>query len=112
MEKTALGLLAALGAAALAPACAHAAATPADRVMNPTSIAELLEPVADPVATLDALNSQRQLEAVEIADNEQVAEMMGVRHHHHHHHMMMMRRRHHHHHHFWRRHHHHHHNMY
>jgi len=81
MEKTAFGLIAALGAAVVAPHAATAAATPTDRILNPTSVAELLDPIADPVATLNALQSQRQLEAVEDAD--MVAEDM---HHHHHHH--------------------------
>ena len=108
MEKTALGLIAALGAATVAPA-AQAAVAPAERLLNPASIAELLEPVADPVATLSALDAQRQLEGVEPGDREQTAEMLVVRRHHHHH---FWRR--HHHHHFWRRfhHHHHHHHMF
>jgi hypothetical protein len=109
MEKTALGLIAALGAAVVAPGVATAAATPADAILNPTSVAELLDPVADPVATLNALQSERQLEAVEV-DDTTVAEDM-VMHHHHHHHRVIIMRRHHHHHHFFR-HHHHHHNSY
>lgn len=114
MEKTAFGLLAVLGAVAVAPA-ANAAAPASEAILNPTSVAELLEPIPNPVATLNDLQ-QRQLEAVEPADV-QVAELVMVRHHHyyhhHHHHHGFMRRfyHHHHHHHFFRGffHHHHHH---
>jgi hypothetical protein len=111
MEKTTFGLLAALGAAVVAPNAASAAVTPTDRILNPMSVAELLDPVADPVATLNALQSERQLEAVEV-DDTMVAQDMMMHHHHHHHRFMMMRHHHHHHHHFFRQHHHHHHNSY
>jgi len=110
MEKTALGFIAALGAAVVAPHAAMAATTPTDRILNPTSIAELLDPVANPVATLNALQSERQLEAVE--DSDMVAEDMMMHHHHHHHHRFIIMRHHHHHHHHFFRHHHHHHNSY
>jgi hypothetical protein len=105
MEKTALGLFAALGAAAVAPAAANASAPSSEAILNPSSVAELLEPVANPVATLNDLQ-QRQLEAVETPDAE-VAQLVVVRHHHHHHHVVIIRR-HHHHHHFAHHHHHHH----
>ena len=101
MEKTAFGLIAALGAAAVAPAAAHASAPAVDNILNPTSVAELLDPVSNPVSTLDALQSQRQLEAVETPDM-QVAETVVIHHHHHHHHHVVIVRRprwHHHHHH-------------
>ena len=105
MEKTTLGLIAALGAAAAATG-AQASAPATDRILNPTSIADLLEPVADPVATLDALQDGRRLEAVETPEM-QVAETVIIRRHHHHHHhryVVIRRHHHHHHHHFWRRH--------
>jgi hypothetical protein len=101
MEKTTIGLIAALGAAAAAsPAAASAPPSAADRILKPASLAELLEPVADPVATLKEMDA-RQLEPVEVADE-------TVVYHHHHHHRVIIMRHHHHYHHHWHHHHHHH----
>lgn len=101
MEKTTLGLIAALGASAAVPAVANASAPSIARILNPTSLAELLEPVANPVATLEAFQSQRQLSPAE-ADDTTVADATVVVHHHHHHHdhhAVIVRHRYHHHHH-------------
>jgi len=89
----------------VAPSAAMATASPADNVLNPTSVADLLEPVANPLATLNELQSQRQLEAVDV-DDAQVAETVVIRRHHHHHHHHVVIVRHHHHHHFVIHHHH------
>jgi hypothetical protein len=97
MEKTTLGLIAALGAAAATPAGASAP-SPSAKILHPTSVSELLEPVANPVETLAALKAQRALEPVEVADNVTIA-LPGVHHHHHHHHRRVIVVHHHHHHH-------------
>ena len=119
MEKTTLGLIAALGAASMAPGAAGASTSAADKILNPTSVAELLDPVAEPVATLDDLLAQRQLEPVEVADAEVSVGVGGVsvyHHHHHHHHrrrvIIYHHHHHHHHHHVYYHHHHHHHSNY
>ncbi len=107
MDKTTLGLIAAIGALAAAPALANTGGKGVDQVMNPRSVAELLEPIANPVDTLAQLEANRQLEDVEVADADiQIGPLgIGVGHHHHHRHYIY----HHHHHHQFRRHHHHHH---
>ncbi len=104
MEKTTFGLLVALGAAAATPASANAPANAAYSINHPTSVAELLDPVADPVATLSALQAQHQNEPVEVAQNGLYLGPNGLSMHHHHHHHYRHRgyynhRRHHHHHH-------------
>jgi hypothetical protein len=99
MEKTTLGLIAALGAAAV-PSVAGASTPATDRIFSPSSLADLLDPVDDPVATLDALQAQGQLGPAKVSD-ERVAEATLIvrHHHHHHHHVVIVRHRHHHHHH-------------
>jgi hypothetical protein len=100
MEKTTLGLLAALGAAAATPASAYAPAAAANSILHPTSVAELLAPVANPMETLSALQSQPK--PLEVADELTIG-VPGVvlhHHHHHHHHHMFFRHHHHHHHHY------------
>ena len=110
MEKTTLGLIAAVGAFAATPALAAAPANVTDQVLKPRTVAELLEPISRPVETLAAVDAARQLEPVEVAqiylgpDGVQI----GHRHHHHHHHYVY----HHHHHHHVYHHHHHHYNNY
>lgn len=112
MDKTILGLIIAVSALAASPALASTSAAATDNITNPRSVAELLEPIANPVETLSALDAARQLEAVEVADAEiQVGPLgFGFGHHHHHHHRYYSY--HHHHHHYYRRHHHHHHQYY
>jgi hypothetical protein len=110
MEKTTLGLIAALGAAAVAPTAAHASASAVENIRNPRSVAELLEPVPNAVATMNALNAgERTLEPVEVAEVGITIGPGGVRIGHRHHHHYRYYHHHHHHHHHWRRYHHHHH---
>jgi hypothetical protein len=100
MDKTIVGVLAAIGA--IAPAAgAQAAVTPADvdRAMNAGSFAELLQSVPNASAILNAAEEMR---ATQTGHAMQVA---WHHHHHHHHHWWY----HHHHHHHWYYHHHHHH---
>jgi len=99
MEKTTLGLIAALGAAAATPASANAPANVVYRIIHPASVAELLDPVADPVATLSALQQQRPLGSVEVADMSIGVNGVTMHHHHRHYHHYYHHRRHHHHHH-------------
>ena len=109
MEKTTIGLLAALGAVAATPAIASAPAVTTDAVLNPKSVAELLDPIANPVETLHAVQAQQELAPVEVKEAQIYLGPDGVqighRHHHHHHHHYVY---HHHHHHY----HHHHHHFY
>lgn len=108
MEKTLMGLVAAIGAAAPL-AGAHAAVVSNDeatRALQVTSVAELLEPVANPLAILAALDLQPRSEHAAHEKNTQLA---WHHHHHHHHHWY---HHHHHHHHYYYHHHHHHHYYY
>ena len=116
MDKTTLGLIAAVGAFAASPALASATADANDQIMKPRSVAELLEPISNPVETLAALDAARQLEGVELAQAEiQVGPLgFGFAHHHHHHHYYRHYIYHHHHHQhrYYYHHHHHHHHHY
>ena len=105
MEKTTLGLIAALGAAVATPASANTPESAAYRIMHPTSVAELLDPVADPVATLSALQKVPPSDQVEVAQNGLYLGPDGLSMQHHHHYRNRAYYRH-------RRHHHHHHNNY
>ena len=101
MDKTIVGILAAIGS--MAPiAAAQAAVTPAeaDRAMNAGSFAELLRSVPNASAILKAADEQKPTTTQ--GDEVQVAQW---HHHHHHHHYY----HHHHHHHHYHYHHHHHH---
>ncbi len=111
MDKTRLGLIAAVGALAATPALASVSAEVTDRIMKPRTVAELLEPIASPRETLATLDAARQLEGVELADAEiQVGPLgFGFGHHHHHHHRHYIYHHHHHHHYYYHHHHHHHH---
>lgn len=109
MDRTTLGLIAAIGAMAATPAIANTSADATDQIMKPRSVAELLEPIANPVETLATLDSARQLEGVEVAQADvQVGPLgFGIGHHHHHHHNHYIYRHHHHHRYYRNRHHHH-----
>jgi hypothetical protein len=100
MDKLTLGLVAAIGAAAATPALAEAPATAG--ITNPTSVAELLEPVSNPVQTLQALKAEQDPKPVQVAEDVSIG-LNGVHvhhhHHHHHHHVVVIHRHHHHHHH-------------
>jgi hypothetical protein len=107
MDKLTLGLVAALGAAAATPALAEAPAT--QKITNPASVAELLDPVSNPVETLRALRADQNSKPVRVAEELSIG-LGGVHvhhhhyhhhhyHHHHHHHMVVIHRYHHHHHH-------------
>ena len=102
MDKSVMGLVAAIAAAAPF-ATAQAAVTPeeAARALNVSSVAELLDPVPNSAAILAALDANRKAETETADKGVQVAQW----HHHHHHHWY----HHHHHHRYWRRHYHHHH---
>lgn len=105
MDKTVIGLLAAV--AATAPlANANAAVTPEDaaKALKASSVAELLDPVPNSAAVLAVLDANHEAQPGAADVGVQVAQW---HHHHHHHHHWW---RHHHHHHWgWRRFHHHHH---
>jgi hypothetical protein len=107
MEKTTLGLVAALSALAATPAAASLSQTATEDVLKPASIAELLEPIPNAVDVMQRLQAEgRMLAPVEVADDMEIG-IPGLRfrrHHHHHHHY---REHHHHHHHHPHYHHHH-----
>jgi hypothetical protein len=106
MDKSTLGLIAALGAAtAVSPAAANAPAAATAKILQPTSVAELLEPIADPVATLSALQAERANKPVQVANDVTIG-VPGVTVHHHHHHYhhrryVIVHHHHHHHHHHY-----------
>lgn len=105
MEKSVIGLLAAIAAAAPL-ANAKAAVTPEDaaKALKVSSVAELLDPVPNSAEVLAVLDANREAQSGPGDKDVQVAQW---HHHHHHHHHWW---RHHHHHHWgWRRYHHHHH---
>jgi hypothetical protein len=97
MDKSMIGLIAALGAVAPLTSAQAAAVSPEAAVqsLRVNSVAELLEPVPNAVAVLAALDSAPRPES-------DASTLKGVRvaqwHHHHHHH-----------HHYYHHHHHHHH---
>jgi hypothetical protein len=104
MEKTIIGLVAALGAAAPL-AGAQAAVVPsedANRALQANTIAELLDPApANAVAILDKLDRDRAATAQSEAKGDKVAQFYHHHHHHHHYH----HHHYHHHHHHWHHHH-------
>jgi len=103
MEKTVMGLVAAIGAATPL-AGAHASVVTTDeatRALQVSSIAELLEPVANSTAILAALDSAPRTAP---AAQDKGVQLAWHHHHHHHHHWY----HHHHHHHYYYHHHHHH----
>ncbi len=101
MDKSLIGLLAAIGAAT--PIAAHAAVTPeeASNALRVSSVAELLDPTPNAMAVLTTLDAQPAIEA-----NASKGVQLAWDHHHHHHHHFY--HDHHHHHHFYHHHHHHH----
>ena len=103
MDKTIVGVIAAIGS--IAPVAAVAAVTPADvdRAMSAGSFAELLQSVPNAPAILRAQSQQRDTTTNTIGNVMRVAW-----HHHHHHHHHWWWHHHHHHHHCWWHHHHHH----
>jgi hypothetical protein len=110
MDKTTLGLLAAAGALAVTPALAATSADVTESILKPRTVAELLEPVPQPIETLAKLDAARQLEPVEVAQADVQVAQLGLllgHHHHHHHHRHYIYHHHHHHHRFYRHHHHH-----
>jgi len=103
MDKTTIGLIVAVGALAVSPALASAPADVTEQILKPRTVAELLEPIPQPVETLAKVQAAQQLEGVEVAQIEvnPYGVTLGHRHHHHHHYNY-----HHHHHHHYRNHHH------
>ncbi|MDE3177316.1 MAG: hypothetical protein KGM15_14530 [Pseudomonadota bacterium] len=100
MEKSVIGLVAAIGAVTPFAAAHATAVTPEDaaNALRVSSVAELLEPVANAPAILAALAASPGERAASADKGVQVAQWY----HHHHHHFY-----HHHHHHFYHHHHHH-----
>jgi hypothetical protein len=117
MEKTVIGLVAALGAAAPLSG-AQAAVMTADEANNAlraSSLAELLEPAPNALAVLAALDANQAPKTAEAEKGVQVAQWNYHHHHHHHHHHWYHHHNnwgwgggwgggwgHHHHHHYWR----------
>jgi hypothetical protein len=99
MDKKILGALGAFSAlATMDPAQAMTAAAPdASRIMQARSFAELLQPIPNAIAALQAVDHEQ----AKLAKEGDVKVAQWFRYHHHHHH--------HHHHRWWRYHHHHHH---
>jgi hypothetical protein len=112
MDKKIAGLLGAVTALTsvnAAPAATPAAPNPTE-TMRAASYADLLTPIPNAVALLDADDAARsQRPSTEGAGGVQVAQYHHHHHHHHHRRVIIIRRHHHHHHHHYRRHHHHHH---
>ncbi len=113
MDKKIAGLLGAVAALTSMDA-AQAAPEPTPNpteTMRAASYADLLTPIPNAVALLDADDAARsQRQAPEGANGVQVAQYHDHHHHHHHRRTIIIRRHHHHHHHHhYRRHHHHHH---
>jgi hypothetical protein len=109
MDKKIAGLLGAVAALTSMDA-AQAATTPAPNpaeALRAASYADLLTPIPNAVALLDADDAARSQRPA--AEGVQVAQYHHHHHHHHHRRTIIIRRHHHHHHHHFRRHHHHHH---
>jgi hypothetical protein len=101
MEKSVIGLVAAIGAAAPF-SVAHATAVSSEDAagaLRVSSVAELLEPVPNALMILAALKADPSADIAPVDKGVQLA----YHHHHHHHHFY----HHHHHHMFWHHHHHH-----
>jgi len=97
MEKTSIGLIAALGAAVAASPVQASTPTGSDTVLSVTSIAELLNPIPNALEKLRIVQAQAEVRS----DETQLAETLIIKHHHHHHHHY--RHHHHHHHHHYKK---------
>ncbi len=112
MDTKLVGIIAAIGA--LAPiASANATVADAEKVMNPSSFSELLDPISNAAAILKVADQQPKPDA---EPTMQLAQWHHHHHHdwywyhhHHHHHYNWFWHHHHHHHHYYHHHHHHHH---
>ncbi|WP_026595422.1 hypothetical protein [Methyloferula stellata] len=103
-----VGALAALGGAGTATAAPAQAPAAAD-VMEVRSYADLLQPIPNAVALLQASDAAIKAQKEAAGDSDDPANVeLAQYHHHHHHHHHWRRWHHHHHHHFWHHHHHHH----
>ena len=103
-----LGAVAALGSVDTTQAATQPAPNPAE-TLRAASYADLLTPIPDAVALLNADDAARAQRTAESADGVKVAQYHHHHHHHHHRRLFIIRRHHHHHHHHYRRYHHHHH---
>jgi|SRR5579863_5345662 hypothetical protein len=104
MDKSLIGLIAAIGVATPF-AGAHATAVTSEdaaRALRVSSVAELLDPVPNSIAVLDALDSNPQQEAAKADKGVQLAYHHHHHHYYHHHHHHMYWHHHHHHNSFWR----------
>jgi hypothetical protein len=112
MDKKIAGLLGAVAALTSVDAAQAATTSPPNptETMRAASYADLLTPIPNAVALLDADDVARsQRPAAEGTEGVQVAQYHHHHHHHHHRRTIIIRRHHHHHHHCLRHHHHHHH---
>ena len=99
MDKRVVGVIGAITGQASLDGAAQAAApaTPNPDAMNARSFAQLLDPIPNAVAMLQAADAAAAARDGAVQDDVQVAQVYVVPHHHHHHHRY--RRYHHHHHH-------------
>ena len=105
MDKSVIGLVAAMGAAAPF-AAAHAETVSSEEAANAlrvNSVAELLDPAPNAVAVLSRLDQDRKTSTPDVG-----VQLAQWHHHHHHHHHWYHHHHHHHHHWYWHHHHHHH----
>ena len=95
MDKTLVGIIAAIGAvAAVAPAQAEISSSELSRAMEASSYAELIRPIPNAVALLRVADDQQPV-------SEEAGVQLAQFHHHHHHHHHYRRHYHHHHHHHY-----------
>jgi hypothetical protein len=99
MEKTALRLIAALGAVVPLGAALAAEAPDETRALHAASVAELLDPIPNALGVMKATETER---AAQAEQQQKLAQIYyGHHHHHHHHHHRRYYRHHHHHHHHY-----------
>lgn len=110
MDKKIVGLLGAISSVAAMTAVQAAPSPDANEISTARSYAELLQPIPNAVALLEAARAADAERAKTETGQDQSAQM--VWHHHHHHHHRWWHHHHHHHHHRWWHHHHHHHHYY
>jgi len=104
MERKIVGMIAAVALAAVGSTQATASPNQ-EQVLQARSFAELLQPIPNARAVLEAAEAQEQSDSSPAADGQDARQMMAYYHHHHHHHHHYRwrghRHHHHHHHHHW-----------
>ncbi len=105
MDKTLIGMVAAIGA--MAPLAAHAdvSTTEVSASMEASSFSELLKPIPNALAILKAVDEQETVNPTPEGVQDDGVMMAQYHHHHHHHHHHHYYHHHHHHHHYWYHHH-------